>query len=81
VSAELLAQAAGERWSVQPSLALTALVLVLIAGFWLGRISHEVHSRWLNLWDQLSVWVTWTLAGVGACTVLWLIVSNYGGPG
>lgn len=77
----LLAEAATKpaevegRWSVQPSLAVFALVVVLLVGFYLGRASDGIHSAWLSFWEWLGFWVKIGLCVVGGCWLLWWLGS------
>lgn len=79
----VLLAAAGEveqvpgRWSVQPSLAIFALVLVLLAGFYLGRISDDVHRWWLNLWAEIGRWSVYVFCAAGVIAVGYFLITWY----
>jgi hypothetical protein len=81
VNAAVLVAAAGEvdqtpgRWSLQPSLVLFLLVVALLAGFYLGRVSDDVHRWWLDLWGTIAFWVGRGLIAAGAIAVAWLLFT------
>lgn len=76
----VLAEAAAPagRVAVQPSLLIFGAVVILIAGFYLGRISDDVHRWWLDLWGTLGFWASRAVFAVGIVAVVWFAIRWYG---